>query len=337
MSTQQLPPRPIPPPLPSPESIPALLRAMGRWICWRYGWVNDRWTKEPIQANQWLRFAKSNDASTWGDFDAALAIAHRYRDRLAGIGFMLGVKENVSGLTGIDLDHCCKGGAIEPWARTIVERINSYTEISPSGEGLRIFVKGRLPGQGNRTGLIEMYDTVRFLTVTGAHVDGTPFDVLDRQEELSAWHREVFGLRSAPTDAPCPDPPTITPAQVIDPELLALFEQHAPDPAEVERQQAQEDVHLVMKILTSPQGEKFSRLFTDGDISAYGNDHSKADYALLNVMVYWTQEDAAQLDRLFRESALCQTGARIKKWNRLGQKTIARVLAVYKEESRGQE
>ena len=59
--------------------------------------------------------------------------------------------------------------------------INSYTEVSPSGTGLRIFAQGGLSGKGRKRGDIELYSQGRFLTVTGDHLPGTPTTIAERQ------------------------------------------------------------------------------------------------------------------------------------------------------------
>jgi primase-polymerase (primpol)-like protein len=72
-------------------------------------------------------------------------------------------------IVGIDLDHCRdpKTGKIEPWAQDIIETVDSYTELSPSGTGIRIFVTANFRSSINRKGGVEIYSTGRYLTVTG--------------------------------------------------------------------------------------------------------------------------------------------------------------------------
>jgi primase-polymerase (primpol)-like protein len=75
------------------------------------------------------------DPATWTDYrTAASAVASVYYD---GVGFVLG-----DGVVGIDLDDCRDPvtGEITPEAQEIVRRLHSYTEVSPSGTGLHIFV-----------------------------------------------------------------------------------------------------------------------------------------------------------------------------------------------------
>src|SRR5438094_567127 len=77
---------------------------------------------------------------------------------------------------GIDLDHCrdFDSGVIEPWAHAMIDRLSSYTELSPSQTGVHILVKAALPPGGRHKDKIEMYDHGRYFTVTGCSVDGLP-------------------------------------------------------------------------------------------------------------------------------------------------------------------
>jgi len=96
---------------------------------------------------------------------------------------------------GVDLDHCVDPakGQIEPWAREIVEELNSYTDFTPSGTGPRVFLKAKLPATRRKKGDFEVYETGRFLTVTGNHPPGTPLIIEDRQTEMNQVHLRRFG------------------------------------------------------------------------------------------------------------------------------------------------
>ena len=54
-----------------------------------------------------------------------------------------------------------------------MEALNSYTTISRSGTGLRIFIKGKIAGVRRKKGHVEMYDASKFLSVTENHLAGT--------------------------------------------------------------------------------------------------------------------------------------------------------------------
>src|SRR5438876_466308 len=136
----------------SHENIPAELKALVRWLVWSY--VMDRdpetgevsWDKPPRSAHSG-QVADAHNRANWSSF--AVALAAYMAGGLDGLGFDLFVEEGDDGevIVGVDLDHCRDPltGAIEPWAQQIIDELNSYTEVSPSGTGIRIFVWGRLP------------------------------------------------------------------------------------------------------------------------------------------------------------------------------------------------
>src|SRR5882724_3058410 len=139
-------PKPLPLPV-SSLTIPTALKALPQWVVWRYAWVEgkERWTKVPYRADNLAIKASSTNPETWATFEQALA-TYQAGD-VDGLGFVL---TEVCGIVGIDLDHCRDPdtGAVDAWAVDIVQAIKSYTEVSPSGTGLRLFAKGTLPGTG---------------------------------------------------------------------------------------------------------------------------------------------------------------------------------------------
>jgi hypothetical protein len=149
-----------------------------------------RTTKIPYQVSTGARASSTNPAD-WTSFKAA-------RNRLKageydGLGFRLG-----GGWAGIDLDKCRdpKTGTISKAAWQIICRFDSYTEISPSLTGVKIFVRAKCdPLERNRInhpcdgiGGIEIYNRDRYFTVTGLHLDGTPTSVSDREDVFRRLH-----------------------------------------------------------------------------------------------------------------------------------------------------
>jgi len=87
-------------------------------------------------------------------------------------------------------------GKVKPWAQGIVERFSdSYMEISPSGRGLKIWARGRLPqnlpGARVGDGQIEIYDHGRYFTVTGRALRGAPLEIEDHQADLDALYNRL--------------------------------------------------------------------------------------------------------------------------------------------------
>ncbi len=109
------------------------LQAQRRWVLWRYVKAGDRDTKEPFQATG--RHASSTDPGTWTTWLELQPFVSQY----SGVGIMLG-----NPLGGADLDHCVKEGKILPWAQAVITRLNSYTEISPSGPASAFLLPERM-------------------------------------------------------------------------------------------------------------------------------------------------------------------------------------------------
>jgi len=153
-------------PIIQPANIPQKLTQLRQWVMWKYIFDGKKWTKVPYQPDG--AKASTTDPATWTDYKTVLATRERQvfgSKSFDGIGFVLSADDP---FCGVDLDHCLKDGVLTEWAKRVVAALNSYTEITPSGEGLRIFVRGKLPGgDGRKNDKIEIYDRARFLTITG--------------------------------------------------------------------------------------------------------------------------------------------------------------------------
>ncbi|WP_066634459.1 phage NrS-1 polymerase family protein [Desulfolucanica intricata] len=259
-------------------NIPAELRQIPQWVCWKAKpGKNGKIDKVPFDPKTG-RAASSTDPATWRTFGQAVA-ASKNGGGYAGIGFVL----NGGPFVGVDLDYCRnpETGDIQAWAWEIVQKLNTYTEISPSGKGLRMLLKGELKNPGRRKGKIECYVTGRFLTVTGHRVEGTPAAVMDRQQEILAFHESVFGKQKPPAKK---QPPTQQATGLLsDDDIIARAK--------------------------PGKDEVLARLWA-GDISGYPSQ-SEADQALCNKLAFYTGKDPEQMDRLFRQSGLYR-----QKWER---------------------
>jgi putative DNA primase/helicase len=144
------------------ESISEELRVRPQWVVWKA--VGDKPDKVPYSARTGRR-ASSTDLLTWGTFQEALE-AYENGD-YAGVGFVF---SSADPYTGIDLDNCVdENGEIALWAMEIVRYFDSYTELSATGSGLHIIVRGNVPNR--RKGEVEVYSSKRFFTVTGHVVE----------------------------------------------------------------------------------------------------------------------------------------------------------------------
>ena len=271
------------------EVIPPEMKALKQWVIWG---VNEEKPKSPYNPNNPSVGAKANDAATWADFETAAAAAARMTARLGrgGIGFELG-----NGIAGIDLDHAInEAGELSEFARSIVERMNSYTELSPSGRGLHILFKvseateklrERLGGKklGGKKALIELYFGVHYLTVTG-NVYGEVKPLADRTQEAL----KIYSSYLADTEKKKPL-------------QRAEYSPHVSKPS-CSTPEDMSDSELWERMFNAPNGRYIQALYY-GDTSGYGSN-SEADLALCNHLAFWTGSDARRMDMMFRESGL---------------------------------
>src|SRR5918994_7972015 len=186
---------------------PGELRTKDQFVCWREEDRDGDITKIPYSVHGGR--ASSTNPKTWAPFEAAIAYAEEHS--MAGVGFVFSEDDPYA---GIDLDKCrdSETGEIDQWARKIVDALDSYTEVSPSGTGLHIFAKATVRGRNTRKGPVEMYESRRYFTLTGKHLAGTPTEIHERQDVLERLYRHVFkdekpaaageanGLRPRPMD-----------------------------------------------------------------------------------------------------------------------------------------
>lgn len=292
------------------EGIPRQLRDSALWCCWKYTLRegSDKPTKEPYSPMTGKK-ARSNDPSTFGRFEQAVFALEMGGYDGIGIGIF-------GDICAIDIDHCISDdGVFSDMAEEIINTMDSYWEISPSGHGIRILF--RAPGlkydkekyyiNKQKIGL-EVYTagfTNKYVTITGNSFGG--IDINNRSAQLQAvldrfMCREVRQNRTERTK-------------------IRRFNLHI------------EDDLLIKKAKKSKNGKQFEQLMS-GDYSGYLSrtthepDHSAADIALCNMLAFWTSNDAAQIDRIFRSSGLMR-----EKWDRptagstYGAITIANAIA----------
>jgi putative DNA primase/helicase len=298
-----------------PDGIPLELRARSQWVVWRLVLRDGRWAKVPYEPVA-MRPARTNDPRTWRSFELAL---RRYeRGDADGVGFVFSRDDPYA---GIDLDggRDPVSGVIEPWAANVLVRLNSYAEVSPSGTGIKVVVRGRLPCQGTgrrrpvrktqgtrgKAAEIEAYHFGRFFALTGVRVKGGLSTIRQCDAELVELWGRFFGSTLCRRNV-CPQR---TPARA---RARSRFDEQRLDLARKAR-----------------NGVLFSRLFDAGSLDEYDGDHSRADLALCGMLAFCTNRDPARIDRLFRHSALMRP-----KWDErhaadgatYGQMTIRRAL-----------
>jgi putative DNA primase/helicase len=151
------------------------------WVIWRWEFTETgERTKVPYQARAPRYKASTNKVSTWATFEEAVA-ALRFAD---GIGFVLTDSE----FAAFDIDDCrnAQTGVIHPWASNLMAQAGSYTEITPSGEGVRIIGRSNGPKLPDTKLAVadgvtcEFYrKAVRYITMTGDQIGDTPIANID--------------------------------------------------------------------------------------------------------------------------------------------------------------
>lgn len=274
------------------QTVPAALRARDQWVCWRTADRDGKATKLPVDPRT-TSTASVTDESTWSDFATVRDAAAGDRG-ISGIGFVF---RSGDPFVGVDLDDARdpETGRPDEDAKAIVHRLDSYTEVSPSGTGYHVIVAGALPSGGNRSGNVECYEHARFFTVTGEHVDGTPTRVRERQAALDAVHRAYVV-----------DPTESQSDQTVTPDKLSGSGEpndrtRATDGVASTGNDLTDDA-VLERARAAKNAEKFTRLW-EGSTTGY-DSHSEADMALACHLAFWTAKNKGQMDRLFRESGL---------------------------------
>jgi primase-polymerase (primpol)-like protein len=179
--------------------VPDDLTERDQWVLWRFETLRGKQAKVPYETSG--NRADSTEPATWTTFEEVLNTWRSKQQVYTGIGFVF---SNADPFCGVDLDDCLDAeGDLRPWACGIVERFgDSYQEISPSGEGLKIWVRGSLPANlpGVKVvggGQVELYDHSRYFTVTGQVFRGAPLEIEDHARDLlTLYERFAAGRKS---------------------------------------------------------------------------------------------------------------------------------------------
>ncbi|QPF46854.1 phage/plasmid primase, P4 family [Bacillus subtilis] len=280
------------------KNIPQELKNAPQWILWRSEERNGKKTKVPYQIDGSM--AQSSNKRTWSTFATIMKFFNE--QEYDGIGFMFSKDDP---FIGIDIDHCVNDGVLSPFAQEIIQTISSYTEYSPSGEGVHIIAKGKLPLRGPGTGRknidkgLEVYRHGRYFTFTGNSLDVGP--VQERSEEIKTIFDKYLTERE-------------------EAKSVSARSQSGSDMSNLSNKEIWE------RMFNSKNGKSIQDLFNGQLING---DHSSTDMALCNHLAFWTDKDASKMDSMFRESNLFR-----EKWDRqhsadgatYGEMTIAAAI-----------
>lgn len=297
------------------------LRNRKIWLCYPLIW-NDKkhngvggYDKPPINPYT-LKNGSSDDPKSLATFDEAAAqigkTAYIYSKNYTGSVEVAGVGIAFSGtgIIGLDLDNAAdrERRIMTEEAGLIVTTLNAYTEFSPSGTGLHVIALGSLPdNMDNRVaqdkpdifktkkGEYQLYDS-GYMTISGEVVRLlTTSKLEDRTAEFAEVYekyiRKVTPIQTLSTQRPAVSP-------VVSSSTGGFTYERW-----LEEVRRLSDAEILERIFASSTvGLSVATLY-NGDISAYGNDHSRADQALCTYLYGFTN-DRAITERLFRSSAL---------------------------------
>lgn len=259
------------------RNVPSELRSAHSWLCFKYQTApnRERAKKVPIDPETG-QYANFKAPATWGTLEEA--IAGRARFGADGIGYAFMSYDNI---VGLDMDSCRNpaSGEIDQWATEIISETNSYSEVTPSGTGVRVFMDGKWRHPEHRTkglgaagkGGLEIYSEW-FFAVTGNHLEGTPRKIERRGDAISHLHARFFPAAKSSCSS------TIR----------------------ASRNTIDNDHALIEKACNAENGEKFQELW-EGNWESYPSE-SEADMALCGQLAFWTGCDMERMDTLFRQS-----------------------------------
>lgn len=261
------------------ENIPQELRNLKQWGLFQLKWVKERNKNTKIPINPYNgKAGKSNDSSTWSDFDTALKALDEI-ERADGLAFYF-----TNGYVGLDIDHISDD--LADWHQgdsSVSNLINkfhlmtdeTYMEVSQSGTGIHCIFKGKIPGKRRRKGNYEMYQQGRFFALTGNSI-GIPKIATLSKEKIQALYNFLFGADKS------------VPNEIEEPEITAL-DLSIPD--------------IIKRAEESKIGTRFT-MFMEGGWEQFYNSHSEADMAFANDLAFWTGRDFHKMDTIFRNSSL---------------------------------
>jgi putative DNA primase/helicase len=271
------------------DTLPNQLKRGRQHVVWKPELRRDQKIGKPPYHPRGYR-ASSKKPTSWGTYSE---VVHAYQQGgYAGIGYML-----TKGILFVDLDHCRipTTGVLSKEAQEVVRQLDSYAEASPTGTGVHIYLFGTLDLLAHRFshhGLhIEVYQTDRYTTLTGIHLPETPTVLQPRADVL----RDLLQIWQQEQEENAPALPA---------ETQPIRGRIAPHSRLIPRGAARPhrtDEEVLRRARQARNGATFEVLWNGGDPKGR-NDKSEADFDLVLLLLYWTNDDEAQTARLYRQS-----------------------------------
>ncbi len=276
------------------ENIPNELKNNGLFCCYKAQRTKEgHYNKTPfipVNGNP----ADVSDPSTFRSYQEAKDDFNWEANGYHGVGVLL---TNNIGL--IDIDDCYLFGDLSPLAKHIIEKMNTYTEISPSGCGIHILFKVKNNFKistkkyyiKNPNNNLEIYlpDTGRYSTITGQHLVGTPKQIKIRSDEILEVFNEYMRRKSS---------------------NFKIKKPQKENPDSKDKIKKMSDKELLRRIRVSKSGEKFIDVYDFGNWRKHFKSQSEADMYLAGLFAFFTGKDTERISQLMLESPLYR-----QKWN----------------------
>lgn len=258
------------------------------WICWNFAEVKGRRTKKPISAYGTPTGTDAAHAHTWVTYEEANAAAEK--NGYDGVGFVI-----PEGYFFLDIDHMA---LTDPFVQLMLERYHSYAEKSVSGEGMHIYGKcdrGQIPTYTDSKGTIRL---------------AKEFYTKNPNNGMELYVGGITNRYAVFTGNAVMDEPLCDCTQAVLTTLDKNMRRKPKSSYSAKRDGDRALFDTVCDLRKQKNGEKFSKLYDNGDFSDYGSQ-SEADAALCAMIAFRTGPDPAAVDEVFRSSALYR-----EKWER---------------------
>lgn len=247
------------------DNLPHELRGFRQWIVWRFEESEGKKPTKNLYCPNFCTQADVTKPHTWGTFEDAL---NRFNlGGWSGLGFVFTEADD---FCGIDLDDANGDEEVIARHKKILEMFPSYTELSPSGTGFHIIVKGKVE-RGRRRSKIEVYSKDRFFTMTGNVTRNLP--VTECQPQLD----ELYLLMGGPADI---------------------------HDSSIDLPEREDDNAVLTRMFEAVNGEKARNLY-NGEWGLHYQSQSEADFAFIDITAFYTQ-NRFQICRIFWASGLGQ-------------------------------
>jgi putative DNA primase/helicase len=287
------------------HQFPRELLNRRQWGVWGFEWDGKSWRKRPylpIRKKGGGGYpASPSRPEKWGKYSDAWGVAKNDPRHFSGVGFLFTADDP---FIGGDLDKCLSAdGTLAGWAGDILSGFpGAYVELSPSGTGLKFWVKAALTGSGVKVGgfgaegrgAVELYSERRFFTVTGlafgeaatiyADYNGRIPDHSEAALDLYRMLQARNAARPSAESRPTKTSPQSQSQPVTNSENLLSDDQ--------------------VTAKARATYSEFGMLFDTGDLSQHDNDWSRADAALVKQIAYFALGEREQIERIWGMSAL---------------------------------